>query len=131
MKLKLTVVSFISILGLAGALFTFAPSANAGLFEDAKKDACGGAELKGVGSDCTDADTSQLDNTIQKIVDILSVVIGIVAVIMIIINGFKFITSGGDSNKVSSAKSGIIWAIVGLAIVALAQFIVKFVLSKV
>ncbi len=48
---------------------------------------------------------------------------------MIIINGLRFITSGGDSNAVSSAKKGILYAIVGLVIVALAQFIVRFVLN--
>jgi hypothetical protein len=54
-----------------------------------------------------------------------------VAVIMIIVGGLKYITSGGDSNNVSSAKSTIIYAIIGLVVVALAQFIVQFVLNKV
>ena len=57
-------------------------------------------------------------------------VILIAAVIMIIWGGFRYVTSGGDSNKVSSAKNTIIYAVIGLIIVALAQFIVKFVLDK-
>ena len=68
---------------------------------------------------------------IKTIVSVLSIVIGIVAVIMFIISGFKYITSGGDSNGVSSAKNTLIYAIVGLIIVALAQFFVHFVLSTV
>ncbi len=129
MKFKLVVVSFLSILGLVGALVTFAPSANAGLFENVKKDACGGAELKGTGSNCATSDTSQLNKTIQRIINILTVIIGIVAVIMILINGFKFITSGGDTNKVGSAKNGILYAVIGLIIVAVAQFIVAFAIN--
>jgi uncharacterized membrane protein YuzA (DUF378 family) len=64
-------------------------------------------------------------------VNIFSLIVGIVAVIMIIVGGLKYITSGGDSNNVSSAKSTIIYAIIGLVVVALAQFIVQFVLNKV
>jgi hypothetical protein len=62
-------------------------------------------------------------------VNILSLVVGIVAVIMIIYGGFKYITSGGESGNVSGAKNTLIYAIVGLVIVALAQVIVHWVLN--
>ncbi len=71
-----------------------------------------------------------LNGVISRIVNLLSVIVGIVAVVMIIIGGFKYITSGGDSGSITSAKHTIIYAIVGLIIVALAQVIVRFVLSK-
>ncbi len=79
---------------------------------------------------CQADQSGDVNNLISDIVNILSVIVGIVAVIMIIVGGFKYITSGGDSNKVSSAKNTILYAIIGLIIVALAQFIVRFVLSK-
>jgi hypothetical protein len=50
---------------------------------------------------------------------------------MIIWGGLRYITSGGDSAKITSAKNTIIYALIGLVVVALAQFIVKFVLAKV
>ena len=50
---------------------------------------------------------------------------------MIIYGGMRYITSGGDSGKITSAKNTIIYALIGLVVVALAQFIVKFVLNKV
>jgi Type IV secretion system pilin len=65
----------------------------------------------------------------SKIVNIFSIVVGAVAVIMIIYGGFRYITSGGDTNKVGSAKNTLIYAIIGLIIVALAQVIVHFVLN--
>ena len=71
-----------------------------------------------------------INNLITNIVNIFSVVVGIIAVIMIIIGGFRYITSGGDSGNVTSAKNTIMYAIIGLIIVALAQIIVRFVLSK-
>jgi hypothetical protein len=49
---------------------------------------------------------------------------------MIVWGGLRYITSGGDSNKLSSAKNTIIYALIGLIIVALSQFIVRFVLAK-
>jgi hypothetical protein len=49
---------------------------------------------------------------------------------MIILGGFKYITSGGDTGNVTGAKNTILYAIVGLVIVALAQIIVRFVLDK-
>lgn len=82
-------------------------------------------------SACTETKSeSSLNKLVTTIVNILSVIVGVIAVIFVIIGGAKFITSGGDSGKVSSAKSTVIYAIVGLIIVALAQIIVKFVLSK-
>jgi hypothetical protein len=57
-------------------------------------------------------------------------VVGVIAVIMIIIGGLKYVTSGGDSSAVGSAKNTIIYALVGLVVVALAQALVKFVLAK-
>lgn len=102
----------------------------------AKGDAnsCSGGDAcvtKNAAGDCTQTAAEQkLNNLIAAIVNIISVIVGIIAVVMIIIGGAKFITSGGDSGKVSSAKSTVIYALVGLVIVALAQFIVRFVLSK-
>ena len=68
-------------------------------------------------------------NTAIVVVDILSVVVGVVAVIMIIYGGFRYITSGGESGNVQSAKNTLLFAIVGLVIVALAQIIVRWVIG--
>jgi energy-converting hydrogenase Eha subunit B len=73
---------------------------------------------------------AKLNQLVATIINLFSVVVGVVAVLMIIVGGFRYITSGGDSGNVSSAKNTILYAIVGLVIVALAQFIVKFVLAK-
>jgi hypothetical protein len=68
---------------------------------------------------------------VRRIINIFSVVVGAVAVIMIIIGGFRYIISGGDSSGVSGAKNTILYAIVGLVIVLFAQIIVRFVLTNV
>jgi len=75
--------------------------------------------------------TERIQNIVKMVINIFSVIVGIVAVIMIIWGGFKYITSGGDSGNITSAKNTIIYAIIGLVIVALAQFFVQFVLEQV
>ena len=93
-----------------------------------------GSNLDASGSGCNSnvqTGSQGLNNVITDIVNIFSVVVGIVSVIMIIYGGFRYITSGGDSGNVSSAKNTIIYAVIGLVVVALAQFIVQFVLDKV
>lgn len=77
-----------------------------------------------------EAGTNTINNIIKQVVNIFSLVVGVVAVIMIIVGGLKYITSGGDSSSVSSAKNTILYAIIGLVIVALAQFIVRFVFAR-
>jgi hypothetical protein len=71
-----------------------------------------------------------LSNIAKKITNLFSLIVGAIAIIMIIYGGFRYITSGGDSGKVGSAKNTLIYAIIGLIIVALAQLIVRFVLTQ-
>lgn len=125
-KTNLVITIFIAVF----ATFSFAAPAQA-LFGGAKSEACKGANLDTDKGTCNSKEAAEsVQKTITNIVNLLSLIVGIVAVIMIILNGFKYITSGGDSNAVGSAKNGIIYAIVGLIVVALAQVIVRFVLSK-
>jgi len=95
---------------------------------------CQGSELKFGDGTCAgsniDASENSLNDLIADIINIVSVIVAIIAVIMIIIGGFKYITSGGDSGNVTGAKNTILYAVIGLVIVALAQFIVKFVLTQ-
>lgn len=104
--------------------------------EGIQQNLCAGANLD-VNSNCTsggitDAQAQQkINDLLRSIINLFSLIVGVVSVIMIILGGLKYITSGGDGGNVSSAKNTIIYAIVGLIIVALAQFIVRFVLTKI
>lgn len=101
------------------------------LANDAAKDqVCQGIQGQ-TGGTCSAAGSRALNNALRAVLNILSFVAGIAAVIMIIFAGLKYITSGGDSSSISNAKSSLIYAIVGLIVVAMAQFIVRFVLEAV
>lgn len=83
-------------------------------------------------TDCSSTETkdANIGDIATTVVNIISIVVGVVAVIMIIFGGAKYITSGGESGKITGAKNTIIYALIGLVIVALAQVIVHFVLNK-
>lgn len=96
---------------------------------DGAKDAvCSGVALTGGACGGGDASVTKI---IKAAIQILTLIAGIAAVVMIIVAGLKFITSGGDSSAVSSAKNSLVYALVGIVVVALSQFIVHFLLGKV
>lgn len=129
-KLARIIVISTAQLSLVVMLFFAAPTpVHAGLFTESVKEACGGAQL-GNPADCVDG-TSNLEGIIKVGLNLLSIVAGVAAVIMFIIAGLRYITSSGDSAGVSGAKNTLVYAIVGLTIVALAQLIVKFVIDEV
>ncbi|HEX4774053.1 MAG TPA: pilin, partial [Candidatus Saccharimonadales bacterium] len=87
-----------------------------------------GQALTGIGQ--TGCDDSGVQKVVHAVINILSLVVGIIAVVMIINSGLKYITSGGDAQKVANAKGTLIYALIGVAIAALAQVLVHFVLFQ-
>lgn len=65
----------------------------------------------------------------KQITNTILYVVGIIAVIMLIIGGVKYVLSGGDSKKVTDAKNTVLYAIIGLVISFLAYAIVNFVIT--
>lgn len=92
----------------------------------AAKDACDGLTQIDASHDCQSGD-STIGNIIKAAVSILSYVIGAVAIVMVIIAGLKYSVSAGDSGRISSAKNTLVYALIGLAVAALAQILVHFV----
>ncbi|CAN5399857.1 hypothetical protein BH10PAT3_BH10PAT3_5470 [soil metagenome] len=96
-------------------------------------DAAATIDATGGTANCTtnvDGAGTAANGLIKNVINIFSLIVGVVAVIMIIVGGFRYITSGGNDGNVSGAKNTILYAVVGLIIVALAQIIVRFVLGK-
>lgn len=66
----------------------------------------------------------------QTVINILNLALGLlalIAVVMIIIGGFTWLTAGGNEEKVDKAKKIISAAVIGLIIVLLAWAVVIFV----
>ncbi len=122
---------FIRAVAIAAVAFSFLAVATPtfALFESAKNQACNGVSQTESGCAATNQD-SQVESTLSIVLNLFSFAVGIMVVIMIIIGGVKFVTSQGDSGAVTGARNTIIYALVGLVIVLLAQFIVHFVLGR-
>lgn len=132
-KLKTVLLSF-------SALILFAvPLASAGVASavvtqtDFNNNLCSGSNgdvSGGTTGGCDTAAETAGNKLLSTVINVISVIVGVIAVIMIIIGGFRYITSGGKQESVSGAKTTILYALIGLVIVALAQIIVHFVLAK-
>lgn len=68
---------------------------------------------------------------IQTVINAILGVVGVIAVFMMILGGINFITSQGDTAKVTKARNTILYGAVGLVIALLAFAIVNFVLDAV
>lgn len=65
----------------------------------------------------------------RQITDTILYIVGIIAVVMLIWGGIRYVVSGGDAKKVTDAKNTILYAIIGLIISFLAYAIVRFVVN--
>lgn len=80
----------------------------------------------------TDPSTGALTATLDCIFPLITNIIywlilfsGTVALVMIIVSGIRFITSGGDAKTVETTKKALTYAILGLLLVFLSFFILN------
>lgn len=75
-------------------------------------------------------DLSSIERTAVNISQIILGVAGSIALLVFVIGGVLYITSGGASEKVKKATSLLKGAVVGLAIILLAGLIIQTILTK-
>lgn len=62
-----------------------------------------------------------------NILNIATSLAGLAVFIMLLVGGFKYLTSGGDPKAAQSARNTLTYAILGLVLVIAAWFILKFI----
>jgi hypothetical protein len=67
---------------------------------------------------------------LTAVVRLIALIVGVMSVIIIVVEGLRIVLAGGDANTAAQARSGILWACVGVGIALTAQAIVALVLSK-
>ncbi len=85
------------------------------------------------GADCAGAGTvlnNNLGATVKAVVNTLIFIVGLIAVVIIIVAGLRYVLSQGDEKAVGGAKNAMLYAIIGLVIALLAYAIVNFVLGR-
>ena len=116
-----------------GLIFAFAtPIVVTSNILDNQAHAEGAADSIQKGADSTGQKDSRSAGDLAKdFVNIMLFAVGILAVIMLIWGGIRYVLSGGDSGAVSSAKKTILYAVVGLIVAILAYAIVNFVITTI
>lgn len=95
--------------------------------------ACSSSAAASKASVCSQTNQSPIygpNSILDKVINLISVIVGIVAVFAVIVAGLMLITSGGESAKVSTAKNTIIYVAIGLVVVGFAQLIEAFVINN-
>lgn len=75
--------------------------------------------------------TKDVRETVGGVIQAFMGLLGIVAVVIILLGGFKWMTAAGNDEKVSEAKRLIIQGIIGLVIVMSAYAIAQFVVGAI
>ena len=68
--------------------------------------------------------------TAARIINVALGFLGIIAVVIVLLGGFKYMISGGNEEKTTEAKNLIIAGIIGLAIILSAWAITSFVITR-
>jgi len=73
---------------------------------------------------------TDLVTAVSNIINIILSVLGIIAVIIVLMGGFKWMTSQGNEEKVGEAKKLLSAGLIGLVIVLAAYAISRFVITN-
>ncbi|MDO8336594.1 MAG: hypothetical protein Q7T74_07540 [Candidatus Saccharibacteria bacterium] len=68
---------------------------------------------------------------VQNIINLLLFIAGIIAVVVIVIGGLRYVLSNGDAGAASKARNAILYAVIGLVVAIMAYAIVNFILVNI
>lgn len=97
----------------------------------AANEVCAGVSTGSSASNCSSTSGPSVSAIFATVIDVFSAVVGVVAIIMIIYGGLQMTIGGDDPGKVKTGRTIIMYALVGLLVVAFAQVFVQFVLHRV
>lgn len=85
------------------------------------------AYAQGLGTRAEPAKLFELDQIFGSVVSSLIALASIALFIMLVIGGFKYLTSQGDPKNVESARNTLTYAIGGMVLIGLSFLILKFI----
>lgn len=74
--------------------------------------------------------TSAGSGSLNHLLSILFTIIGLIALLMLVIAGFRYVISQGEPQKMAEIRRQIIYILIGLVLAGSADIIVTFVLNK-
>lgn len=70
------------------------------------------------------------NNAVNRVVNLVFMIAGAVAVIIVVVAGINYSLSVGEPSKTAKAKDAIIYSVAGLVMVAASFVIVKFIIGR-
>lgn len=77
-----------------------------------------------------DIPTASAETVLSNALNIVYFIAGAICVIVIIVAGIMYTTSGGDSGSVTKAKNLILYSVIGLVVILVAFTITWFVIGR-
>ncbi|MEA3323396.1 MAG: hypothetical protein U9Q12_04185 [Patescibacteria group bacterium] len=71
----------------------------------------------------------KLSSLVTSVLQFVVTLVGVIAVLVIIVAGIMYMTSGGDTARVQTAKKALWAGVIGLSIAILSLIIVKTIVS--
>lgn len=68
---------------------------------------------------------TQFINIANKVVNIVLLIAGVLAILYLIWSGIQYITSAGNPERAKTARQGIINAVIGIVVIVAAYFLVR------
>lgn len=122
-KLLLAFALLLTILTVPAVPLTVVSASPANVFEQACKNNKNDPLCK------KNADAGLFD-VIGTVIKVMITIGGVIAVIVIIIGGLRYMTSSGEQANIKAAKDTILYAVIGLVVTIVAFAIVTWVVSK-
>lgn len=136
--MKKRITSLLMAIGIiTGFVFVLAPVDTA-LAVNVFENGCGGqaGSTGSGGTICGSAGAGgqgggdQFIPMMHTIINVIIFVVGIIAVIMIIVGGLRYVVSNGESAQLKAAKDTVMYSVIGLVVAILSFAIVNFVLQQ-
>lgn len=77
--------------------------------------------------DVIGTDTGNYGRLIVNVINLVFAFLAVMAFVGIVYSGVMMITAGGDATKFATGKKNLIWSIIGIVVVVLSYYILKFV----
>lgn len=83
------------------------------------------------GGTCSTEEITGIFCILGKLINYLFAIVGTISVVMVVVGGLQYMVSGGDEKAITTAKSTITYAVLGLFVALLASLIVSTIITNI
>lgn len=74
--------------------------------------------------------TNSADVVVSGVLNTVYFMAGVIAIVVIIVCGILYSTSNGDTSKITRAKDGILYSVIGLVVILLAFAVTTIIVGR-